>query len=260
MPRLDHRDLVERLSDIVYALDLDGRFTYVNAAGLKLFGREWNELAGQHFGIVLAPESLDAALAYFARGLQAPESRPYFELRIRRPDGQVIDMEVHAGSLYCDGVLVGRQGVGRDISELKRLQAEIDAKPKRLELVEDQHRIAHDLYRRIGAMTEQAPLDPERVDRLLRRVQGSLVTEAAKSAGLSENDLRIVELVSDGFSNREIAEAVHLSPNTVKDHVSRIIAALGAHSRAGVGVAAARLGLLGSSRRMQGSDGRRGTP
>lgn len=243
-PELDYRDLVERLSDVVYAVDLVGHFIYVNAAGLKLFGRTWDELAGQHFSIIIAPESLELVVAYFERGVRIPGSRPIFETKIRRPDGELIDLEIHAGSLRRDGVPVGRQGVGRDISELKRLQAEVSATSARLELVEDQQRIALDLYRRIGLMAGQAPSDPERVERVLRSVQSSLVAEAAKAVGLNEQDIRIVDLVAEGCSNREIAQAVHLSPNTVKDHVSRIVAALGARSRAGVGVAAGRLGLL----------------
>ena len=243
-PELDYRDLVELLSDVIYAVDLDGNFTYINPAGLDRFGRTWEELAGKHFSIVVAPESLDLVIQYFTRGVRLPEARPFFEMRVLRPDGQRIDMEMHAGALYRDGVQVGRQGVGRDISTLKHLQVEVDAKSKRLELIEDQQRIALDLYRRIALMTEQAPSDPERIDRVLRGVQDSLVTETAKTYGLNQQDLRVVALIADGLSNREIAATVHLSPNTIKDHVSRIVAALDARSRAGVGAAAARLGLL----------------
>ncbi|MEU1854196.1 PAS domain S-box protein [Streptomyces sp. NPDC019990] len=204
-PGLDYRTLVERLSDVVYAVDLAGRFTYLNTAGLDLFERTWEELTGEHFRTVIAPESLDVALDYFQRGVQTPEVRPFFELRVLRPDDRRIDMEIHAGALYRNGVPVGRQGVGRDISHLKHLQAQVDATSKRLELFQDQQRVAYDLYRSIALMSEQAPADHGRIDKALRTVQHSLEIEAAKAFGLNEHDLRIVRLISEGCSNREIA-------------------------------------------------------
>jgi PAS domain S-box-containing protein len=243
-PELDYRDLVERAADMVYALDLRGLFTYVNAAGLRLLGRTDEQVVGRHFRDVLTPETVGTAIDQFERGVREERESPLFEVQLLRSDGGVVDLEIRAGGLYRDGVMVGRQGVGRDISELKRLQAEVEHQSKRLGLLEDQRRIAMDVYRRLALLTEEAPPDSPGLGQGLLGVQRSLSLLAAERLGLSVRDLRVIELVADGRSNSEIADAVHLSPNTVKDHVGRIIAVLGAHSRAGVGLQAVRCGLI----------------
>jgi PAS domain S-box-containing protein len=242
-PEPDYRELIERLGDMIYALDLDGRFTFVNQAGLQLTGLTTSEAIGRHFREILTPASQEIAAEHFQQGVRGEETSPFFEVQMIAADGSPIDVEIRAGSLYRDGELVGRQGVARDISELKRLQAEVAEKSTRLGLIEDQARVAMDLYRRIAMLTLESP-DPVATERALRAVQGSVTAAAAEKLGLTSRDLQIIELLAQGCSNREIADAVHLSPNTVKDHVSRIMRALGARSRAGVVALAARQGLI----------------
>ena len=49
--------------------------------------------------------------------------------------------------------------------------------------------------------------------------------------GLTPRELEILALIADGFSNREIAERVFVSENTVKTHSSRVFDKLGARRR-----------------------------
>src|SRR3954454_1560676 len=117
----DYRELLERVGDMIYTLDLDGRFTYVNSAGRAMLGYEPDELIGRNFRDVLHPASAHVAVEHFQRGIAGTESTPFFEVRVVRKDGALIDVEVRAGSLFRDGEMVGRQGVARDISTLKHL-------------------------------------------------------------------------------------------------------------------------------------------
>ena len=50
--------------------------------------------------------------------------------------------------------------------------------------------------------------------------------------------------LASGATNREIAAHMHLSPHTVKEHVSSLYRKLGARNRAGAVQRAQRLGLL----------------
>ena len=54
---------------------------------------------------------------------------------------------------------------------------------------------------------------------------------AVASTGLSARELEILELMAAGLSNREIAEKVFISENTVKTHSSRIFGKLDARRR-----------------------------
>ncbi|MDX6656866.1 MAG: hypothetical protein QOH62_1659 [Solirubrobacteraceae bacterium] len=246
----DYREIVERIGDMIYTLDLEGRFTYLNSAGLQLLGFETDELLGRHFTTVLTRHSAALARDHFARGLEGTESTPFFEVQVVRGDRQVVDIEVRAGNLHGDdGELIGRQGVGRDISALKALQAQVVEKSERIALIEGQTRVAMDLYRRIAELTLGAPADPAGTERALRDVEDSLIRASAEKLGLDAQDLAIAELLAQGCSNREIGERVHLSPSTVKDRVSKLMRALDARSRAEVVARAARQGLIGGDGR-----------
>ena len=240
----DYRELVERVGDMIYTLDLAGAFTFVNSAGLTVLGYEADEILGRHFRTLLTPHSATVAADHFARGIAGTESTPFFEVQAIRQDGVVIDLEIRAGNLYRDGTLIGRQGVARDISSLKALQAQVADKSERLELMQEQARVAMDLYRRIAELTLTGPADPQGTERALRSVESSLALATAEKVGLDAQDVRVAELLAQGCSNREIGEQIHLSPSTVKDRVSKLMRALGARSRAEVVAVATRKGLI----------------
>ena len=52
-----------------------------------------------------------------------------------------------------------------------------------------------------------------------------------EALGITPRELEILELIAQGLSNREIAERVFVSENTVKSHSSRIFDQLGARRR-----------------------------
>ena len=55
--------------------------------------------------------------------------------------------------------------------------------------------------------------------------------ERLKDLGITKRELEILELMAQGLSNREIAEKLFVSENTVKTHSSRVFDKLGAKRR-----------------------------
>jgi len=68
--------------------------------------------------------------------------------------------------------------------------------------------------------------------------------DVALLAGLTEREREVLSLVAYGLSNGQIAERLHLSPLTVKTHVTRTMTKLDARDRAQVVVLAYRSGLV----------------
>jgi DNA-binding CsgD family transcriptional regulator len=56
-------------------------------------------------------------------------------------------------------------------------------------------------------------------------------TKKREEMGITPRELEILELIAKGMSNREIAEKLFVSENTVKTHSSRVFDKLGARRR-----------------------------
>ena len=73
-------------------------------------------------------------------------------------------------------------------------------------------------------------LDPEAASRVMRRMRD----QAAKKdplAGLTPQERRILELIGEGLTNRQIGEQMFLAEKTVKNYVSALFAKLGMERR-----------------------------
>lgn len=82
--------------------------------------------------------------------------------------------------------------------------------------------------RRVAA--GQSLLDPAVTARVLDRLRHG-PEPAGPTASLTKQELRILELIGRGMTNREIAAEMFLAEKTVKNYVSAVLAKLGLHSR-----------------------------
>jgi two-component system, NarL family, response regulator DevR len=85
-----------------------------------------------------------------------------------------------------------------------------------------------DAVRRVAA--GDSLLDPSVTGKVLERLRKG-DEEDPRLATLSEQERRILALIAEGLTNRQIAERMHLAEKTVKNYVSNLLAKLGMQRR-----------------------------
>ena len=100
--------------------------------------------------------------------------------------------------------------------------------------------------RRVAA--GQSLLDPSVTTRVLERLRKA-PEEDERFADLSEQERKILALLAEGMSNREIAAEMYLAEKTVKNYVSNLLAKMGMQRRTEAAVYAARLAERRAMRR-----------
>jgi two-component system, NarL family, response regulator DevR len=94
-----------------------------------------------------------------------------------------------------------------------------------------------DAVRRVAA--GQSLLDPAVTQQVLDRLRRG-PEENSALAPLTDQERRILELIGEGMTNRQIAEAMFLAEKTVKNYVSSLLAKLGLERRTQAAVFAAK--------------------
>jgi len=95
-----------------------------------------------------------------------------------------------------------------------------------------------DAVRRVAA--GQSLLDPAVTARVLERIRRG-PEQPDELKGLTEQERRILALVAEGLTNRQIAQRMFLSEKTIKNYVSSLLAKLGLERRTQAAVLAAKL-------------------
>jgi two-component system response regulator DevR len=96
-----------------------------------------------------------------------------------------------------------------------------------------------DAVRRVAG--GQSLLDPAVTFRVLERLRSGAPEEPDELAQLTAQERKILGLIAEGLTNRQIAEAIFLAEKTVKNYVSSILMKLGLERRTQAAVLAAKL-------------------
>ena len=140
------------------------------------------------------------------------------EIRSRWPDVKVLMLTSYADEeALVSSIMAGASGY-----VLKRIDSD--------DLV--------DAVRRVG--NGESLLDPNLTDRLFARIRGDEPDDPLL-ARLSPQERKILDLIAEGKTNRQIAEELFLAEKTVKNYVSNLLSKLEMSRRSEAAAYAARL-------------------
>ncbi len=123
------RLLAENSSDVLWTINLEGRFTYVSPSIENLASYKPEELFGNSIDMVLPPELEKVVTERLQKELElAPPDRSEFatmELQQYTKDRALVDIEVSCSWIRNEkGDPIGVQGITRDITERKQAEKE----------------------------------------------------------------------------------------------------------------------------------------
>lgn len=146
-----YRELFENAKDAIYVHDLEGNYIRVNRAAETLSGYSREEIVGHNFVEFVAPEHIQQVSKSFCAKL-GKQGETSYEVDVIAKDGHRVPVEVRSRAIYDNGLLVGVQGMARDITERKLAQDALQMFSRQLiEAQEDERRrIARELHDQIG--------------------------------------------------------------------------------------------------------------
>jgi PAS domain S-box-containing protein len=218
--------LVEHIPDVVFRLDNDLRFTFVNSCIEWVTGCPAASFIGAGVEAMGVSENMLQLLQLRFRHVFRSGRAQAFDLPLDGPAGQH-DYETHLiPELAQDGSVESVLAIARDVTERRRIEAHREEQQRQLLAREE----------RLEELLEQV-VAAQAVDQRRR-------AEVAKLEPLSARELQVMRLLANGWTNAEIALELLVSPGTVKNHVSRILPKLGAVDRTQAAARAVELGLL----------------
>jgi PAS domain S-box-containing protein len=119
-----YRTLIECANDIIYTLDLTGRYTSLNPAGERLTGYTRDELRQLTWRDMVAPGYAALTEQMIERKLSGAEEITFYELEIVAKDGRRVPLEVSTQLIREGDTVVGILGIARDITERRRAETE----------------------------------------------------------------------------------------------------------------------------------------
>ena len=128
------RRIVENASDLIATVTPDGIITYISPVSLDLMGYPSAELLGQHFSRVMHPDDIAIAAAVIQQVMTAGEPQS-FEHRIVHCDGSLRSVVANVAMYQDENGNPMLIGISRDMTEQKRLEAEVRRSETRFRLI-----------------------------------------------------------------------------------------------------------------------------
>jgi PAS domain S-box-containing protein len=127
-----YRDLFENANDVIYTIDLDGKFTSVNKTAESIYGYRREEIIGKDISSIVDPHFVHIARRHIRHKAESvgEQTAPY-ELLTRTRNGDPVWVEVGTRLMQTDGRPVGIQGIARNISERKKAETELSDSERR---------------------------------------------------------------------------------------------------------------------------------
>ena len=210
------RSLVENANDIIFTVDPNGMCLSMNRMGEQITGYRPENPRGMSFQDLVVPHQSEIAWTKLKRVLAGEEVRP-FDIEIVSKSGKQITLELNVRPIYENGVAVGAQGIARDITVRRELEAQLRQAQKMEAVGQLAAGVAHDFNNLLtvimGNCEASVELLPEGDG--LQEAFRDIQTAAQRAASLTSQLL--------AFSRRQVIQPRPLNLNDVIAETQRML-------------------------------------
>ena len=164
-----YRYLVTASPDVVWEVDLEGRFTFVSDAIERMAGWTWSEVVGMRMVDAITADTLPAAEQQLREVLANPGQVTVARFALRHRDGSTVPVENFAMGLVRDGVLIGGHGAGRDLSDRERMEQDLRRQAAELAASAERAHLARELHDSVTQALFAMSLTTRSIELLLPR-------------------------------------------------------------------------------------------
>ena len=127
------RSLVDRTTDVLLLLDVDGLFVYANRRLTALLGFDNDRVIGDKWTDILDPDDFWPAVGWFDQLVSAGDgATSRVQVRVVGPRGVRLEVELHGTNQVGDPLINGIIVSVRDIGEIKNMQRILEERNDRL--------------------------------------------------------------------------------------------------------------------------------
>ena len=204
------RLIAETSKEIIWQVNTKGEVIFVSPSVTEITGYSLDELHEKKFRNIVSPSAVTQALQVFKNALSG-EDIPLVEIEIISQDGSLIPMESSVTPILHSGMIIGLQGIARDITRRKAAQRERETLFKSMQeaqqlanlgtwewdLVNDYELWSDELFRIFGRQPQaQAPHPDEYGAQYLPQDRDKVheALERSLSKGTAEAQFRLFRL------------------------------------------------------------------
>lgn len=192
-----YRELVETSADLIWSMDIQGRWTFVNQATEKIYGYSPDEMVGEVFTEFVVKDSAAKDLEVFNEVLQGKRVEQY-ETVHRKKDGGEVVLSFNAHVMQNDeGVVLGTSGTATDISQRRAAERHLEEQQDFLrQLIDINPNLIYckDLNGSFTLVNQAvADLCEKPVDYLIGKDAGALAATAEEARIFAEQDREVIE-------------------------------------------------------------------
>ena len=202
--------LLENANDVIYTLDTDQQFTYVNSK-IEAWGYRKEDLLGRPYLVLLSKRHRGKRL----KSTLDISAKQVYEVEVVTRTGEPRAVMVSVSPLYgAEGAILGLMGIARDMTETKRLEEQIRNSEKLASIGKLAAGVAHEINNPLGGI----------LNCLYNLRKGTLSPSRQEEYRLSmeEGVRRVQKIVRQllDFSQQHVPE---FAPTDIKQVIDRVL-------------------------------------